>query len=61
MQDRKNFEKELLSHSGHLKDFNHLPEQGLSKEEILELAKTYLGLGEYDWTKGTQSGTVYNG
>ena len=58
---RKNFEHELLSQSGHLKDLNHLPEDGLNKKEILELVKTYLGLGEYDWRKGTQSGTVYNG
>ncbi len=25
------------------------------------MTKLYLGLGEFDWTQGTQSGTVYNG
>ncbi len=28
---------------------------------IIEQTKLYLGLGEFDWRKGTQSGTVYNG
>ncbi len=51
----------MLSHSAHLKDINELPEQGWSKEEILEQTKIYLGLGEFDWRQGTQSGTVYNG
>ena len=50
-----------MGHSGHLKDIVQLPESGMSREEILELTKTYLGLGEYDWRQGTQSGTVYNG
>ena len=58
---RKNFEHELLGQTSHMKDINHLPEDGLAKKEILELVKTYLGLGEFDWRKGTQSGTVYNG
>jgi hypothetical protein len=58
---RKNFEKELLGHSAHLKDINRLPENGWSKDEILKQTKIYLGLGEFDWTQGTQSGTVYNG
>lgn len=56
-----NFEKELLSSSEHLDDFTTLPAKGRSRDEIMELTKTYLGLGEFDWTKGTQSGTVYNG
>lgn len=58
---RLNFEKELLSHTSHMYDVNRLPEKGWTKEEILEQTKVYLGLGEFDWRKGTQSGTVYNG
>ena len=58
---KKSFEKELLSHSAHLKDINHLPETGWSRDEIIAQTKIYLGLGEFDWRQGTQSGTVYNG
>jgi hypothetical protein len=60
-QVKKSFEKELLSHSAHLKDINHLPETGWSRDEIIAQTKIYLGLGEFDWRQGTQSGTVYNG
>jgi hypothetical protein len=38
-----------------------LPSHGLSKEQVLEKAKEYLGLGEVDWRTGSCSGTVYNG
>ena len=58
---KNTFEKELLSHSAHLKDINHLPETGWSRDEIIAQTKIYLGLGEFDWRQGTQSGTVYNG
>ena len=46
------FEKELLSASDHMDDFNHVPEKGKTRDEIVELTKTYLGLGEFDWREG---------
>lgn len=58
---RGDFEKEMTSAGAHLNDILALPETGHSKQAIMDLTKTYMGLGEFDWTKGTQSGTVYNG
>ena len=55
---RENFERELLDS---MEDFESLPEKGKTRDEIVGLTNTYLGLGHFDWTKGTQSGTVYNG
>ena len=52
------FEKELLSSSEHLDDFTTLPSRGRSRDEIIELTKTYLGLGEFDWTQGKLMGCV---
>ncbi|XP_046811332.1 sphingosine-1-phosphate lyase [Lucilia cuprina] len=36
-----------------------LPEDGLSKEEILKLVDEHLKLGHYDWRDGRVSGAVY--
>ena len=55
------FEKELLEPVGHLSDFVALPQKGLSKEEILAKTRQYLDVGEFDWKKGSHSGTVYYG
>ena len=55
------FEKELLAPTAELADILELPEHGLGQHEIIELTKTYLGCGHFDWRQGTQSGTVYNG
>lgn len=57
---KDNFEDELLTPSQSLSDHSHLPQRGMAKEELLQLTKKYLDVGEFHWTEGTQSGTVYN-
>ena len=47
--------------SAHVHDVVRLPSRGWSKEEVMKQAQIYLGLGEFDWKEGSQSGTVYNG
>jgi len=55
------FEKELLEPVGHLSDLVSLPQKGLSKEEVIAKTKLYMDVGEFDWKKGSHSGTVYYG
>ena len=55
------FEKELLEPVEHLGDVVSLPQKGLSKAEVIERTKLYLDVGEFDWKKGSHSGTVYYG
>ena len=58
---RSNFEHEMLSPSEHLDDVTRIPAKGRTEKEIVAMTKEYLGCGEFDWTEGKQSGTVYNG
>ncbi len=58
---RKEFEKDLTSATNQIDDIVELPAKGWNREKIIQETKNYLGAGEFDWTKGTQSGTVYNG
>eukprot|EP00095_Tigriopus_kingsejongensis_P001686 maker-scaffold1658_size31987-snap-gene-0.8 protein:Tk01686 transcript:maker-scaffold1658_size31987-snap-gene-0.8-mRNA-1 annotation:"sphingosine-1-phosphate lyase 1 isoform x1" len=58
---KENFEDELLSPSKDLADHSRLPNVGMKGDELLALTRTYMAVGDFDWTKGTQSGTVYNG
>lgn len=53
--------KELLGSSDNLEDLTELPGKGLGEKALLAKTKEYLDMGEFDWTSGTQSGTVYNG
>ena len=55
------FEKELLEPVGHLGDLVTLPQKGLSKEDVIAKTKLYMDVGEFDWKKGSHSGTVYYG
>ncbi len=55
------FEHELLSPMNHVDDLVRLPEKGLTKDQVLERAKSYLGVCEFDWKSGSHSGTVYYG
>ncbi|XP_059086019.1 sphingosine-1-phosphate lyase-like [Tigriopus californicus] len=57
---KDSFEEELLTPSQELADHSHLPQRGMPKEELLQLTKKYLDVGEFHWSEGTQSGTVYN-
>ena len=58
---QNDFEKEHLSHSGHLDDILELPEMGRSAEEVLQLTEIYTQLGQANWKRGSESGTVYTG
>jgi len=58
---RTSFEEEMLTPTNDLADFLALPDGKMTSEEVLELTRTYLGCGEFDWKQGTFSGTVYNG
>lgn len=58
---RENFEKEMLEPTSTIVDVTKLPPNGSSAEEIVKRAEEYLGCGHFDWTQGSQSGTVYNG
>ena len=42
-------------------ELDRLPEKGMSVETVLKEAKSILSLGDGDWKKGSESGTVYNG
>lgn len=57
----REFKATMLEPTSDLEDIVRLPERGMAHEQVLELAQTYLGCGEFDWKKGTFSGTVYNG
>ena len=48
---RTSFEKEMLEPTNELADFLALPDGKMTPEEVLELTKTYLGCGEFDWKK----------
>ena len=58
---RVGFEKEMLEPTAEIPDMLTLPQNGMNHDEVLELTKSYLGCGEFDWKQGTFSGTVYNG
>jgi len=58
---RSSFCKEMLEPTNELPDLLELPDSKMTTEQVLELTKTYLGCGEFDWKQGTFSGTVYNG
>ena len=51
----------MLEPTNELPDLLELPDSKMTTEQVLELTKTYLGCGEFDWKQGTFSGTVYNG
>jgi len=53
------FEKDIARKSTHLKYIVSLPEQSMSKEQILKTLDENLSVGEYDWTIGKVSGSVY--
>ena len=50
---RVGFEKEMLEPTSEIPDLLTLPDQGLNHDEVLELTKTYLGCGHFDWKQGT--------
>lgn len=58
---RRGFEKEMLEPTKDLPDMTTLPDNKLDPQQVLDLTKSYLGCGSFDWKQGTFSGTVYNG
>ncbi|XP_073813890.1 sphingosine-1-phosphate lyase [Musca autumnalis] len=55
----QDFEGEIAKLTGTLEYCLQLPENGLSKEEILKLMDEHLKLGHYNWRDGHVSGAVY--
>uniref|UniRef100_T1P9B9 sphinganine-1-phosphate aldolase n=1 Tax=Musca domestica TaxID=7370 RepID=T1P9B9_MUSDO len=55
----QDFKGEIAKLTGTLEYCLQLPENGLSKEEILKLMDEHLKLGHYDWRDGRVSGAVY--
>ncbi|XP_061387424.1 sphingosine-1-phosphate lyase [Musca vetustissima] len=55
----QDFEGEIAKLTGTLEYCLQLPENGLTKEEILKLMDEHLKLGHYDWRDGRVSGAVY--
>ena len=53
--------KELLGSEDNMDEVTELPSRGLDETALIAKTKEYLDMGEFDWTAGTQSGTVYNG
>ncbi|TMW40433.1 hypothetical protein DOY81_014487, partial [Sarcophaga bullata] len=53
------FQNEMEKSCGKLAYSLQLPEEGLTKEQILQLVDEHLKLGHYDWREGRVSGTVY--
>lgn len=53
------FQNEMEKSCGKLEYSLQLPEEGLSKEQILQLVDEHLKLGHYDWRDGRVSGAVY--
>lgn len=58
---RKGFREEMLNPTSELADLTVLPRDGMNHDEVLEMTKSYLGCGKFNWKEGTFSGTVYNG
>ena len=58
---RVGFEKEMLEPTHELPDLLELPRDKMAPEQVLELTRSYLQCGSFDWKQGTFSGTVYNG
>ena len=58
---RVGFEKEMLDPTSQLADILELPQNKMAPDQVLELTKSYLQCGHFDWKQGTFSGTVYNG
>ncbi|XP_063909552.1 sphingosine-1-phosphate lyase [Zophobas morio] len=56
---RETFEKSTIEKTKHLTYTTSLPSKRLSPEEILDVVKEHLKLGDYDWKGGLVSGTVY--
>lgn len=56
---KNDFEADIIKQNSHLTYSLKLPEQGLSKEEILKLVDEHLKTGHYDWRDGRVSGAVY--
>ncbi|KAM0730503.1 Sphingosine-1-phosphate lyase [Formica fusca] len=54
-----NFEKDVVRRLKETSFIVHLPEKGLNSEEILNLVKQSVHLGDYDWQGGRVSGAVY--
>ncbi|XP_026476712.1 sphingosine-1-phosphate lyase-like isoform X1 [Ctenocephalides felis] len=53
------FDKDIQKRMQDVPYITTLPEQGLSDEEIVKMAKSYLNLGTYKWKEGRVSGAVY--
>uniref|UniRef100_A0A1L8EHT5 sphinganine-1-phosphate aldolase n=2 Tax=Haematobia irritans TaxID=7368 RepID=A0A1L8EHT5_HAEIR len=56
---QEDFKGEITKLTQSLQYSKELPENGLSKEEILKLMDEHLRLGHYDWREGRVSGAVY--
>ncbi|XP_011254754.1 sphingosine-1-phosphate lyase [Camponotus floridanus] len=53
------FEKDVVHRLKEASFIVHLPKKGLNKEEILNLVKQFIRLGDYDWQAGRVSGAIY--
>ena len=42
----------MLEPTNELPDLLELPDSKMTTEQVLELTKTYLGCGEFDWKQG---------
>ncbi|GAB1869432.1 sphinganine-1-phosphate aldolase [Camponotus japonicus] len=53
------FEKDVVHRLKEASFIVHLPKKGLNKDEVLNLVKQFIRLGDYDWQAGRVSGAIY--
>lgn len=59
-QISEDMERAIRERTSEMDYFVTLPEDGVSRAEILKLIDAYLDLGAYKWKEGRVSGAIYN-